>query len=119
MNPRGTDKRQTPRIHPFVVPCQLVQRARRRAAYLTDLSSRGARVTLDDEPPDVGASLTLELRIGRQVARTRLRAVVKWVRAGERGAHQFGITFKGLKAQERRALEAVVEEFHRRAAQIA
>ena len=119
MSSRLTDKREVPRIEPFVVPCQLVEGARRRAAYLTDLSARGARVSLDGATPAVGASVALELRIGRQVARSRLRGLVKWVRARDGGGHEFGLTWSGLKARDRSALLTVIEEFRRRAAQIA
>lgn len=119
MSSRAKEKRRTPRIHPYVVPCQIVQRTRRRAAYLTDLGLRGARVALAGDPPAPGSSLVLELRIGRQVPRSRLRAVVKWVRAGDGGRHLFGLTFKGVSRGEQRALQAVVEEFQRHAAQIA
>jgi hypothetical protein len=106
-------------MQPYVAPCQLVRRGWRRSGYLTDLGPRGAQVALRGEPPAVGSALTLELRLGRQVTRSRLRAVVRWVRAGDRGSHVFGLTFADLKVAERRALEAVVDEFHRRAAQIA
>ena len=119
MSSRLTDKREVPRIEPFVVPCQLVQRVRRRAAYVTDLGARGARVSVDGPTPAVGASVTIELRIGRQAARSRLRGLVKWVRAREGGGHEFGLTWSGLKARERHALLTVIEEFRRRAAQIA
>ena len=119
MSSRPADKRQVPRIEPFIVPCQLVQRVRRRAAYLTDLSPRGARVSVDSATPVAGASVTLELRIGRQVARSRLRGLVKWVRELDGGGHEFGLTWSGLKARERSALLGVIEEFRRRAAQIA
>ena len=113
------DKRKTPRIEPYVVPCQLTRPGWRRSGYLTDLSPRGARVALSGEPPRVGSSLTLALRLGRQFARSRLRARVRWVRAGERGSHVFGLTFSGLTATERGALQAILDEFQRRAAQIA
>lgn len=119
MSSRLTEKRQVPRIEPFVVPCRLVQRARRCAAYLTDLSARGARLFVDGATPAVGASVALELRIGRQAARSRLRGLVKWTRPRAAGGHEFGVTWSGLKARDRTALLTVIEEFRRRAAQIA
>lgn len=119
MGSRAEEKRRTPRIHPYVVPCRIVQRARGRGAYLTDLGLRGARVALVGDPPTPGSSVVLEVRIGRQFPRSRLRAVVKWVRLGKEGRHLFGLTFKGVGRGEQQALRAVVEEFQRQAAQIA
>ena len=118
MRARVKEKRKTPRIQPFVAPCLVVDHARRIPAYVTDLSPRGARVACDGEPPLVGAAVVIEVRIGRKISRSRLPAVVKWARPGPRGIHLFGLTFEGVAGEEQRHLEAVVEEFRRRAAQI-
>lgn len=119
MTARVREKRKTPRIQPYVARCLVVDSARRIPAYVTDLSPGGARVVCDGEPPRSGASVVIEVRIGRKIARSRLPAVVKWVRPGHGGSRLLGLTFRGLGREERRGLEAVVEEFHRRAAQIA
>jgi hypothetical protein len=114
----SSDKRRTPRIQPFVVPCRVVSGERRGSAFLTDLSPMGAQVTCEFEPPATGAAVVLEVRFDRRAGTSRLPAQVKWVQAGDR-RHTFGLTFEGISADERRTLEAVVEEFRRRAAQIA
>ena len=113
------DKRQTPRIHPFVVPCRIVLGMHRLSAYITDLSLGGGRVHADGEVPNPGTLVTLEVRIGKRVAHSRIPAVVKWSQAAPKTGQDFGLTFEGLSPGDREALEAVVDEFHRRAAQIA
>jgi hypothetical protein len=45
--------------------------------------------------------------------------VVKWARPGTRGTHTFGLTFQRISADARRALELIVDDFRRLAAQIA
>ena len=116
-----SDKRQTPRIQPFVVPCRLLEEPGPRvvAGYLTDLSPRGAQVSTQGLPPAPEASVVLEVRLRSQPAATRLPARVKWVRAAEHGDwHAFGLTFEALSAAEQHVLESVVEDFRRRAAQL-
>ena len=115
------DKRQTPRIQPFVAPCRVLEEPGPRplGGYLTDLSLRGAQVSTQGLPPAPEAAVVLEVRLGTEPAATRLPARVKWVRAAERGDwHAFGLTFEAIDAAGQRALEAVVEDFRRRAAQL-
>jgi len=113
------DKRRTPRIQPFVVPCRIVVGRHRQSAYITDLSLGGGRIHCDDEVPNPGTLVTLEVRIGRRVAHSRLPAVVKWSRAAGKGGYELGLTFEGLSEEDRKALQAVVDDYHRRAAQLA
>jgi len=114
------EKRETPRIQPFVALCHVVDGARRYAAYLTDLSLTGARISCEASPPQPEAWVTLEVRLGRPPSRVRLQAQVRWVGLGRgRGAHHFGVTFHRLDAEGQRALASVVEEFQRRAAELA
>ncbi|MBI3932916.1 MAG: PilZ domain-containing protein [Acidobacteria bacterium] len=114
------EKRQAPRIQPYVAPCRVVESERRIPGYVTDLSTMGARISADVPPPDPGTPVVLEIRFGRQLRHSRLAAEVKWIRpaAATGESHSFGITFTGVTAEEQRALESVVEEFQRRAAQI-
>jgi|SRR5919197_4437091 hypothetical protein len=115
------DKRQTPRIQPFVAGCRVLYGAgpRALAGYLTDLSPRGAQVSSEGLPPPPEAEVVLEVRLGRAPALTRLPARVKWIRPAERGDwHAFGLSFEGISAAEQRTLETVVDEFRRRAAQL-
>ena len=115
------EKRTTPRIHPYIVPCLLIDEAgeRRLAGYLTDLSSRGGRVACEGEAPLPGAAIALEFRIGRQVESSRIRAAVKWVKRASRGGmRSVGLRFEKVAAVERKALEALVAEFRQRVAEI-
>jgi PilZ domain-containing protein len=115
------DKRRTPRIQPFVAPCRVLEEPGPRplAGYLTDLSTRGAQVSTQSLPPHPEAAVVLEVRLGSEPTITRLPARVKWARAAEHGDwHTFGLTFEAIDTAELRVLEAVVEEFRRRAAQV-
>jgi hypothetical protein len=116
-----TEKRRTPRIQPYVAPCRIVEGSKRFPAYLADLSPLGARITCDVEPPVPGTHVVIEVRFGRQVRFSRLRAEVKWIRPGAAPGDpsMFGLIFSGVTAEEQRVLEAVVEEFRKRAEQLA
>jgi PilZ domain-containing protein len=113
----GREKREAPRIQPFVASCHVVDGTRRFGAYLTDLSLTGARVSCDAPPPRPEAWITLEVRLGRPPSRVRLQAQVRWVGMG-RSTHHFGVTFH-LDEEGQRTLAAVVDEIHRRAAELA
>lgn len=113
----GREKREAPRIQPFVASCHVVDGVRRFGAYLTDLSLAGARVTCDAPPPRPEAWIVIEVRLGRPPSRVRLQAQVRWTGVG-RGTHHFGVTFH-LDEEGQRTLAAVVDEIHRRAAELA
>jgi hypothetical protein len=112
------DQRKAVRIQPFVAPCRVIAGDRGLTGYLTDLSEAGARITCDTEPPKDDAAVTLELRIGRVAARSRLAAKVEWVKPQESG-HLFGLSFAGMPPEQQKALKAVVAEFRRLASEIA
>jgi hypothetical protein len=114
----GEEKRQTQRIQPFVAPCRFVLDDRRLPGFLTDLSERGGRIHTDAEPPAVGAALTVEARLGRQAVPVRIPATVRWTGPAPRGGSMFGVSFDGIGPDEQKVVEAVVEEFRRRAASI-
>jgi PilZ domain-containing protein len=112
----GGEKRQTPRITPFVAPCHVVEGDRRYAGYVTDLSLKGARVSCEAKPPAANAWVVIEVRLGRSPSRSRLRGQVRWVGLGSgRSAHHFGLSFEGVDEEGQRALAAVLDEFRRRA----
>jgi len=113
------EKRKAPRVQPFVVPCRVIDGPRRFSAYLTDLSLEGAQVSAGVAAPTPGTTVVLEVRLGRQVAPPRLSAEVVWTRGAGGLRHAFGVTFKGLRPDARRVLEAALEEFRRRAAMLA
>jgi hypothetical protein len=112
------EKRQALRIQPFVAPCRYVVEGARRAGFLTDLSTRGGRIHIDVEPPDVGTQLTVEIRLSRRPAQVKVAAVVEWTRPSPRGGHVFGVSFETVSSEARAVLTGVVEEFRRRAASI-
>ena len=112
------EKRRTPRIQPFVAPCQIVDGEARTPGYVTELSLEGARVTCDAAPPVPGGAVVLEVRLPRQPARSRLAGRVKWARAAEGRGHVFGVTFEGLGADEQANVAAVLADFRRLAAEL-
>ena len=112
------EKRRTPRIQPFVAPCQVVDGERRTAGYVTELSLEGARVTCDADPPVVESPVVLEVRLPRQPARSRLAGRVKWAQSAEGKGHVFGVTFEGLGEEDRASVAGVLAEFRRLAAEL-
>jgi hypothetical protein len=112
------EKRRTPRIQPFVAPCRYVLGEHRVAGFLTDISRAGGRIQTEAAPPDVGAIVTVEARLGRQAVPVRLPATVRWVGSSPRGGSVFGVSFDGIGPDEQGVLEGVVAEFERRAASI-
>jgi hypothetical protein len=111
-------KRQTARIQPFVVPCRYAVGETRVPGYLSDISSRGGRVHIDAEPPPVGATLLVEVRLRSLATPLPVPATVRWARPSERGGFVFGCSFDAVGAEEQKVLDAVVAEFQRRAASI-
>jgi hypothetical protein len=112
------EKRHIQRIQPFVAPCRYVLGGQRLPGFLTDISERGGRIHTDVEPPEVGTTLTVEARLGRQATPVRLPATVRWARPAPRGGFLFGMSFDGVGPEEQKVLDGVVDEFRRRAAQI-
>lgn len=111
------EKRQTPRLQPFVTACQIEDGARRLRGWLTDLSLKGARVAIEQELPAVGGLVAIEVRFGRR-APARLACQVKWAQPAPDPSEtaNFGVTFEGLDAERQALLKAVIDEFQRRAA---
>jgi hypothetical protein len=112
-------QRQTERIQPFVAACRYVVEDQRFPGFLMNLSSTGARIHSDSEGPPVSRSITVEVRMGRQATHVRLPATVRWGQPSSRGGFVFGVSFDGIAGEEQRILEGVIEEFRRRAAQLA
>jgi len=113
------EKRRAPRIPPFVASCRYVAGETRHAGVLTDLSRSGARVHADGEGPAPGAEVVVEVKLGRQATHVRIPGVVRWSKASERGGSVFGLSFDGIAAPEQQIVDDVIEEFRRRAAQLA
>jgi hypothetical protein len=112
-------QRQTERIQPFVAACRYVVGDRRVPGFLMNLSSAGARLHSDVEGPSVGTAIAVEVRMGRQATHLRLPATVRWGQPSSRGGFVFGVSFDGIAGEELRILRGVIEEFRRRAAQLA
>ncbi len=104
-----SDKRRTPRLSPFVVPCRVVDGESTRPGFITELSLLGARITCDECPPP-GASVVVEAKLGRRAVRSRLPAQVVWTGAGARGP-AFGVSFHALPEPERTTLAESVQAF--------
>jgi hypothetical protein len=119
MRARPTEKRRQPRIQPYVARCRVLHDSRRTPGYLTELSLEGLRVACNAEAPPLGARVVVEVRLGSRVAYSRLPGQVRWIGAALGADRAFGITFERLSDEERAALQTVVEEFRRRAAQLA
>jgi hypothetical protein len=113
-----SERRRTPRIKPFVARCRLRIGQRSQAAYLTDLSIGGAQVSGGGAPPAEGSALVVEVRLRPGFGPSRLPARVLWSRPKDEG-FAAGLSFAALGEAERRTLQAVVEEYQRRAAELA
>jgi hypothetical protein len=113
------EKRQVPRIQPYVAPCRILVPPQRLQGYATDLSARGAQIVMSVEPPPLGALVTLEIRLGRQVPSSRFEAEVKWRKDRSGGGFAIGLTFQELSDSQREALDGVLAEMRRRAAELA
>jgi uncharacterized protein (TIGR02266 family) len=119
MSPSAREKRAVPRIQPFVIRCQLHHGARVLAAYVTDLSARGARLSCDADPPAVGSEVEIDVRFRGHHGLCRLRAEVKWVRPQGGGApHSMGVRFAGATSAARALIEKVVGEFQEKASRL-
>jgi PilZ domain len=118
--PQRKEKRRTPRIQPYVVPCRILDGDRRLPGYLMDLSVRGARVTCEQDAPAVGQLIVLEVRFARRHGRASLGCRVQWSRPLLHPAKgsEFGVTFEGLAPREKELLEAVVRDVHSQAEQL-
>ena len=113
------DKRSEGRIQPFVVRCQVSFEGARTVAYVTDLSSKGARLAFDHSAPPKDSPVEIAVRLGPGAA-THLSAVVKWTEAEPRGKGTLvGVRFVSLSREARERLVSAVEEFRAHAAQLA
>ena len=111
------DQRKTRRIEPYLAPCHVHVGRRRLSGYVTNLSTRGARVYSDEKAPRTGQAIVVEIRLRPRSAAHRLPALVRWVRTASdiTGLHSFGVSFRGLKPEERRTVESVLAAFRKRA----
>jgi hypothetical protein len=112
------EQRRTPRIQPYVVPCRVLDSARRSAGYIVDLSTTGARITIDAEPPNSGTNIILQIHfaVGAPFASRppcAFPAQVRWIKGPESpdGAFTFGVSFEGLGSGAQDALNAAIAEF--------
>lgn len=114
----ANDKRETPRIQPYVAACRVLDRGQRSAGYVMDLSPRGARISCDGPAPILGGPVIIEVRFTRNTPHSLLPGNVRWVKGpegGGKGSCSFGMTFEGLTAEQQQVLNAVIDEFRRRA----
>jgi hypothetical protein len=111
------EQRRTARIQPYVTSCRLVVGERRVPGFLTDLSSVGGRVRCEAEVPE-GSVVALEVKLGKHPVHSRFQAEVKWARALDGAACDVGLGFASLGAEDRRRLDELIEEIHRRVEQL-
>jgi hypothetical protein len=113
------EKRSVRRIEPLVASCRVRYRGRPIAAHLVDLSSRGARIASEEALPKVGSRVMIEARFGT-LPPTQLPGEVKWVKdaATPASGQLCGVTFRRMTGEQQLALEYVLYEFKRRAAQL-
>lgn len=117
--PPKREKRTVRRVEPLVATCRVHHRTRRIAGHLLDLSRRGARIASEEALPKAGSRIVIEARLGPSPA-LRLAGEVKWVKAAPKGAagELCGVGFRGITGEQQLALEFVLYEFRRRAAQL-
>lgn len=114
------DQRSESRIQPFIVRCRVVTADRPFTAYITDLSPRGARLTLKGSSVAAGMRVELHAHLARAASPSRLKAEVKWVHPPDaEGWATVGVRFVSLSLEERRVIERVVEEFKGHASRLA
>jgi Tfp pilus assembly protein PilZ len=122
MDPRDDrtfeEKRATARVQPFVVHCGVNDGPRHLSAYLTELSTGGARVTCPSPPPSPGTRLMLEVRFSGRLESVKLPARVAWAGpVGNEGEDaSFGVSFDEISPEDRKVLDTVLGEFRRMAA---
>ena len=116
---KASERRRAPRIKPFVARCRLRIGSRSHAGYVTDLSTGGAQVSWSGDAPAVGSQVVLEVRLDPRFGPSRLPSRVLWTRAADGGGLTVGLSFAELAEAERRTLEEVVEEYRRKAAELA
>jgi hypothetical protein len=114
-----SERRRTPRIKPFVARCRLRVGSRSHAGYVTDISTGGAQVSWGGEAPAVGSLVVLEVRLDPRFRPSRLPSRVLWTRSTDDGGLTVGLSFAELAEAEQRTLEEVVEEYRRKAAELA
>ncbi len=113
----AANQRRAERIQPFVASCRwLVDDGQRLPGFMTDLSTQGARVHTDQQPPAARSRVVIEVRLGKNPTHQSIPATVVWTRPASRGGFVFGVSFEGMGVDERGVLESVVAEFRRRAA---
>lgn len=112
------EKRATARVQPFVVHCGVSDGPRHLSAYLTELSTGGARVTCPQPAPAPGTRLMLEVRFSGRLEAVKLPARVVWAGPGATATEDtsFGVSFDGISPEDRQVLDTVLGEFRRMAA---
>ena len=113
------ERRRSPRIKPFVARCRLWIASRSHPGYVTDLSIEGAQVSWGGGAPAVGSAVVLEVRLDPRYGHSRLPARVLWTRPAEDNTLAVGLSFAELGPSEQKVLQAVVDEYQRRAAELA
>lgn len=112
------EKREAPRVTPYLAPCRVVEGERRTPGYMSDLSTKGARVACEGPAPAKGSAVVIEVRFTGRRANARLSGLVKWSRGpeGPENLSAFGFVFKDLAPGEAHEVLEAIAEFKRRVA---
>jgi hypothetical protein len=112
------EKREAPRVAPYLASCRVIDGERKTPGYMSDLSIKGARVACEGPAPAEGAAVVIEVRLTGRRAHSRLGARVRWSRGpqGDEKLSSFGFVFSDLSEEEAAEVHEAIEEFKRRAA---
>lgn len=114
------DKRTKPRFGPLVVKAQVEVDGELRDGYLTNVSIGGAFLAIDD-PPAIGAELSLRALLPWNLGELRSRARVVWANPPGAGATRItgvGLAFTRLERGTEERLDAYLQRFAELAAQL-
>ena len=124
------EKRQHLRFGPLVIKVELDLGEARREGYLTNVSSGGAFLAID-EPPPIGADVRLRAVLPWRLGELETSATVVWRNvaiekteaedSGQEMANAItgaGLAFTKLSPQAEKALHAYLDRFTELAAQI-
>jgi hypothetical protein len=113
------ERRLEQRIQPFIKRCVAIAGDHRIPGYVTDLSTRGAKIISPEEPPPVGAPIILEMTFRRPERRMRIKGSIKWTRSQHvKQDFIFGLAFLELTREQQELLEEVIANFADRAARL-
>ena len=116
MSEESKEYRQSPRVaHPFMVRYRVAAdwQAPWHVSALRDFSSHGARF-LSEQSFDAGALLELQLVLPTARQPVLVQARMAWMKPGQWGMHEIGVTFDPGDAGVQEMIDAAVAHFVRK-----